>query len=100
MHSIILEVFKTQLNPICYKISKSSANQWLEIKNDSKNQSINLPIQYNTIQYNAMQCHAIQYNTIQYNAMQCNTIQYNTIQYNTISLFLIRAHLRHIDSFT
>ena len=41
-------------------------------------------MQYNTIQYNTVQCSATQYNTIQCNAMQY-TMQYNTIQYNTIT---------------
>ena len=41
-------------------------------------------MQYNTIQYHAMQSNPMQiqiqyqYTTIQYNGMQCNAIQYNT----------------------
>ena len=39
-------------------------------------------IQYNTSQYDTIQCNAIQYN--KNNTIQCNSLQYNTMQYNVI----------------
>ena len=63
-------------------------------KHQSINQSINLPIQYNTIQYNT-----IQYNTIQYNTIQFNTIQYNTIQYNKLYLESVRIITQDLVTF-
>ncbi len=57
-------------------------------------------MQYNTMQYNAMQCNTMQYNAIQCNAIQCNTTQYPAIQCNTMQQYnAIQCNTMQCDIF-
>ena len=47
-------------------------------------------LQYNIIQYDAMQCSTIRNDTKRYSTIQNKTIQYTTIRYNTIQYVTIQ----------